>query len=242
MKVLQIFMRNPLRNFNYIIYSEVNNKAIFVDPLDIDKTLPIAIEHKLEPAWLLNTHDHPDHVKDNGRFMRETGASRLVLGDGEEFALSDRESIKAIHTPGHTDGHFCYLLCEDGEARSIISGDTLFNAGVGHCKLGGNPEQLYQTVSNIFSQLPDHLKVYPGHDYLLNNLRFAKSVEKDNQKVEEMIREREGQDQDREFTITDLKTEREINPFLRLEKLQTKFKNKSPREIFLELRSLRDKW
>lgn len=235
-------MRNSLRNFNYIVYSEVNHKAIFVDPLDIDKTLPVAKENGLEPAFLLNTHDHPDHVRDNDRFLQTTGARHLRLKDGESFELSPSETIQAIHTPGHTDGHFCYLLINEGRPEAFLSGDTLFNAGVGHCKLGGNPEALYATVTRKIGSLPGHLLMYPGHDYLLNNLRFAKTVEPDNPKIDEWIAKRESQDQDEEFVLTDLKTEREINPFLRLEKLRPKFDDKSPKEVFLKLRKLRDKW
>src|SRR5690554_3649904 len=164
MKVAQIYMRNPLRNFNYIVYSEANNNAIFIDPLDIDKTLPVARKLGLRPRWLLNTHGHPDHVKDNQRFLSDCEAERLSLKDGEIFELSPTESIKAIHTPGHTEDHFCFLLLERGEAVSLISGDTLFNAGVGHCKLGGDPEALYRTVSTKIAELPGRLLVYPGHD------------------------------------------------------------------------------
>ena len=242
MKVLQIFMRNPLRNFNYIVYSEINYKAIFIDPLDIGKTLPLAKEKGLEPQWLLNTHGHPDHVRANTEFLETTGAQHLQLKDGEVFHLSESESIRAIYTPGHTSEHICFLLEEDGKPTALISGDTLFNAGVGHCKLGGDVEDLYETITKKIATLPGHLILYPGHDYMLNNLRFARTIEQDNPKIDEMIAKRERQNLDEEFMLTTLEEEKGVNPFLRLENLKTKFKDKSPKEIFFELRSRRDRW
>lgn len=260
MKVLQIFMRNPLRNFNYILYSEVNHKAIFVDPLDIEKTLPLALEKGLEPAFLLNTHGHHDHIRGNKPFLEKTGAKHLKLKDGEEFFLSESESIQAIHTPGHTMDHYCFLLKEDGKAKSLVSGDTLFNAGVGNCKNGGDVEDLYRSITEKIAPLPDELELYPGHDYLLNNLLFAKSLIEDcehdcehswelsnEQKefesaVDEMIEMRKGQSLDDEFVITSLKTEKRINPFLKLDIFKSKFQDKDSKEIFYKLRSLRDQW
>lgn len=242
MKVIQVFMHNSLRNFNYILYSELNNKAIFVDPLDIDKTMPIAVAKGLEPAYLLNTHGHGDHIKDNKKFLETTNASHLQLDDGEEFQISTRESLKAIHTPGHTKDHFCFLLLTDGKPHSLISGDTLFNAGVGNCKNGGDVETLHRSVSEKISTLPDNLLIYPGHDYLLNNLEFAKTIEADNEKIDELIRVRKSQNLDEEFMLTTMKIERQINPFLRLEKLKSKTHHKDEKELFFELRSQRDQW
>ena len=36
---------------------------------------------------------------------------------------------------------------------------------------------LYQTINSIYDQLDDELIVYPGHDYLENNLKFTLSIE-----------------------------------------------------------------
>ncbi|MCO4754720.1 MAG: hypothetical protein KC478_09560, partial [Bacteriovoracaceae bacterium] len=237
-----IYMHNSLRNFNYILYSELNNKAIFIDPLDIDKTMPIALAKGIEPAYLLNTHGHGDHTKDNKKFLDTTGASHLQLDDGDVFQISERESIKAIHTPGHTQDHFCFILMTDGKEHSLISGDTLFNAGVGNCKNGGNVDTLYKSVTEKIAPLPDHLLVYPGHDYLLNNLEFAQTIEPDNEKITQMIEVRKSQKLDEEFMLTSMKVEKQINPFLRLDKIKTKTHHKDEKELFLELRSKRDQW
>lgn len=235
-------MRNPLRNFNYILYSEVNDKAIFVDPLDIDKTLPIAEEMGLKPAYLLNTHGHHDHIKGNNPFLEKTGAQHLKPKDGEKIQLSDSEYLETIYTPGHTKDHYCFILYTDGRAQALLSGDTLFNAGVGNCKNGGDVETLYRSVIEKLSKLPGGLILFPGHDYLLNNLEFAKTVDPQNEKIQSLIDKRKAQSLDDEFILTTLGEEREINPFLRLEKLGGKFQDMSAKEKFFELRALRDKW
>ena len=244
MKVLQIYMQNSLRNFNYILYSEVNHKAIFIDPFDIDKTMPLAIAKGLKPSYLLNTHKHPDHTKDNQRFLKSANAVQLDLNDGEEFQLSERESLQAVFTPGHTKDHFCFLLSLDEKAHSFISGDTLFNAGVGNCKNGGDVDELYETIVKKIAPLPDNLTVYPGHDYILNNLSFAQTVEKENKTAARLLERRKKQNLDQEFITTTMGEEKQINPFLRLDKLRAEPENKdkSEKDIFLQLRAQRDKW
>lgn len=242
MQVIQVFMHNSLRNFNYVIYSEKTKKAIFVDPYDIERTMPYAKELGLDPVGLINTHQHGDHVKDNERFLEMTKAVKIELKNGERYFLSDDESLQALDTPGHTMQHQCFFLEKGRKAWGILSGDTLFNAGVGNCKNGGNVETLYRTVKEVFAGLSDELILYPGHDYMLNNLDFCLSVDPDNQLAKEMRERRKAQDLDQEFIWTNLKQERQLNPFLRLDKLGGKFKDMSEKEIFFELRKLRDSW
>ncbi len=91
MKVLQIYMHNSLRNFNYIVYSESNKKAIFIDPLDNSKTLPVCEKLGLEPVYLINTHGHGDHTRGNADLLKRTNVERLRPSDGEVIELSDNE-------------------------------------------------------------------------------------------------------------------------------------------------------
>ena len=70
--------------------------------------------------------------------------------------------------------HICLLAHTDQPA--LFSGDTLFNAGAGNCHNGGHPDELYETFDQQLSKLRDDTLVYPGHDYLVNNLRFHYTV------------------------------------------------------------------
>lgn len=48
---------------------------------------------------------------------------------GETFKIGERISVKALHTPCHTQDSICYFM-EDGDQRVVFTGDTLFIAGV----------------------------------------------------------------------------------------------------------------
>ena len=78
--------------------------------------------------------------------------------------------LECMDTPGHTMCHICLRSHTDQPA--LFSGDTLFNAGAGNCHNGGNPEDLYATFVEQLATLPDDTRVYPGHDYIENNLQL----------------------------------------------------------------------
>ena len=243
MQVIQHFLNNPLRNFNYILGSDVTKEAVFIDPFDIDQTLPLCESRGLNAKYLLNTHAHHDHVRDNDKFLSLSGTERLPVTDKNSIELSDKEKIICHFTPGHMLKHFCFFLYEEGELDSIISGDTLFNAGVGNCKNGGDPELLYNTIRDYFLPLEDHIKLWPGHDYFLNNLKFAKSVDPNNTEIDKYIELRSPMNLDQEFLNTTIGEEKKINPFFRV--FQKDFQdqhNMNEKELFLWLRAKRDNW
>ncbi len=69
------------------------------------------------------------------------------------------ETVKIIHTPGHSSGGMCLLI--DGK---LFSGDTLFYRSVGRTDLyGGDWDALKKSVKNKLYALPDETEVYPGH-------------------------------------------------------------------------------
>ena len=72
------------------------------------------------------------------------------------------ESIRVIHTPGHTAGSVCYL-CGEGDGAFLLTGDTLFAQGVGRTDLyGGDSRQLAASLARLRS-LPPELPIHPGH-------------------------------------------------------------------------------
>jgi hydroxyacylglutathione hydrolase len=90
--------------------------------------------------------------------------------------------LESLDTPGHTMSHVCLLSRTDEPA--LVCGDTLFNAGAGNCHSGGHPVELYHTFTGQLAQLPDETLIYPGHDYIANNLRFTLDREPDNARAE----------------------------------------------------------
>jgi hydroxyacylglutathione hydrolase len=137
------------------------------------------------------------------------------------------------------------------DAPALFCGDTLFNAGAGNCHNGGHPSELYQTFATQLAKLPDATLVYPGHDYIANNLRFTLDREPDNNRAQQLLGQLGNQDPTRAM-VTTLALEKEINTFFRLHsktviaRLREVFpdlpEEPDAKTVFLKLRELRNKW
>jgi hydroxyacylglutathione hydrolase len=263
MIVRQVWTGNAYRNFNYLIACSETGEALAVDPLDYEKCLAAAKGEGWAITQILNTHEHRDHTGGNAPLAQKTGARILAhrnakdkipdmargLSAGDVIRVGKTVELEALDTPGHTMSHVCLLARTDQPA--LFSGDTLFNAGAGNCHNGGHPEELYKTFSQQLAKLPDDTLIYPGHDYIENNLRFTLSREPNNRRAQEMLEKLKGQDPSRAYVST-LAVEREINTFFRLTsptviaKLREAFpdlpEKPDARTVFLKLRELRNKW
>lgn len=263
MIVRQVWTGNAYRNFNYLIACAETGEALAIDPLDHEKCFAAAKREGWEITQILNTHEHRDHTGGNVPLAQKTGAKVLAhknakdkipemargLSAGDVIKVGRTVELEALDTPGHTMSHVCVLSHADQPA--LFSGDTLFNAGAGNCHNGGHPEELYKTFSQQLAKLADETLIYPGHDYIENNLRFTLSREPDNRRAREMLEQLKGQDPSRAYVST-LAVERQINTFFRLTsptviaKLREAFpdlpETPDPRTVFLKLRELRNKW
>ncbi|HEV8109187.1 MAG TPA: hydroxyacylglutathione hydrolase [Burkholderiales bacterium] len=263
MIVRQVWTGNAYRNFNYLIACAETGEALAIDPLDHEKCFAAAKREGWDITQILNTHEHRDHTGGNVPLAQKTGAKVLAhknakdkipemargLSAGDVIKVGRTVELEALDTPGHTMSHVCLLSHTDQPA--LFSGDTLFNAGAGNCHNGGHPEELYKTFSQQLAKLADETLIYPGHDYVENNLRFTLSREPDNRRAQELLDKLKDQDPSRAYVST-LAVEREINTFFRLTspgviaKLREAFpdlpEKPDPRSVFLKLRELRNKW
>ncbi len=228
MIVKQIWTANAYRNFNYLIACGETGEALAVDPLDYEKCLKAAKDEGWTITQILNTHEHRDHTGGNEPLVKKTGAKVLAhrnardkiagidrgLGAGDVVAIGKTVELEVLDTPGHTMSHVCLLSHTDEPA--LFCGDTLFNAGAGNCHNGGHPAELYKTFSEQLARLPDATRIYPGHDYIENNLRFTLDREPDNANAREMLGRLAGQDPGKAL-VTTLDIERRINTFFRLQ-------------------------
>lgn len=81
--------------------------------------------------------------------------------DGEELSIMGIK-IKVIATPGHTPGGCCFYMPRE---NFLFSGDTLFCQSVGRTDFpGGSMSQIVQSIRSKLLVLPDHTRVYPGHE------------------------------------------------------------------------------
>jgi hydroxyacylglutathione hydrolase len=263
MIVEQIWTGNSYRNFNYLIACPETGEALAVDPLEHEMCLSIAKDRGWNVTQILNTHEHGDHTGGNADMMKATGASLLAhanakdkipdmtrgLKAGDVIKIGKTVELEALDTPGHTMSHVCLFAHTDNPA--LVCGDTMFNAGAGHCKGGGHPDSLYDTFVNQLTKLPDNTLIYPGHDYIENNLEFTLDREPDNARAKQVLDDIKGQDTNKAF-VTSLALEKEINTFYRLQspgvidRLREAFpdlpENLDEKTVFLKLRELRNDW
>jgi hydroxyacylglutathione hydrolase len=263
MIIERIWTGNAWRNFNYLIACPETGEALAVDPLEADKCLAAARRGGFKITQVINTHEHGDHTGGNRAMIEATGAKLLAhenacdkipgvdrgLAGGEVIRVGRSVEFEVLDTPGHTMSHLCLLSRTD--PPSLISGDTLFNAGAGNCHNGGDPATLYRTFATRLAPLPDKTRVYPGHDYIATNLRFTLDREPDNARAAELLAEVENGEPEH-GPVTTLALEKEINTFFRLqspaviERLRQALpeigEDPDPEVVFLKLRELRNRW
>jgi hydroxyacylglutathione hydrolase len=258
MKIHQVYTASVLRNFTYLIELE-NGSAIAIDPWDELVVETLLSERKLSLKAIINTHEHWDHIQGNEALVAQHGCEvwahangqgkipglSRTLAAGEKISLDSGVELQVLDTPGHTFAHLCFLVLEDSEVKAVFTGDTLFNAGVGHCR-SGDAEVLYQTISQQFHCLPDNVIVYPGHEYLENNLRFTLSLEPDNHNAQTWLERAIKSDPTIAPITTCIGDERLFNSFFRLDSPQIRERldcqSASEEQVFIALRSKRDNW
>jgi hydroxyacylglutathione hydrolase len=263
MIVEQIWTGNSYRNFNYLIACPETGDALAIDPLDFQKCLAVAADRGWTISQILNTHEHGDHTGGNKGVVDATGALIIAhenakgripnmdrgVGAGDVVRVGNSIDLECLDTPGHTMSHICLLSKTDQPA--LFSGDTMFNAGAGNCHNGGHPSELYDTFETQLDKLDDNTQIFPGHDYLINNLQFTLDREPDNEEAQKMLADYAQQDPN-EALVTTLAQEREVNTFFRLDspsvitRLQLLYPDlgdqPDPRDVFLRLRELRNNW
>ena len=180
-----------MANFMYLIGDPQTREAVIVDPAwDVDGLIDLAQSDGYRVTAALVTHYHPDHVGGDllglpveglGRFLarcagpvyvnkHEAEGLKVVTGvaesdlkrveGGDEMVLGGVR-IRFLHTPGHTPGSQCFLIGD-----RLVAGDTLFVRGCGRVDLpGGDPEALYESLTQKLAKLPPGTVLYPGHHY-----------------------------------------------------------------------------
>jgi len=263
MLIEQLFIGNSLRNFNYLIACPKTGDALLIDPFDAKRCLARAAELNLNITQVINTHEHWDHVGGNAEIVAATQATIMAhfqaidsiphatrgLHAGDIIKVGSTINIEVLDTPGHTMAHVC-LLAHSGDEKALFSGDTLFNAGCGNCYNGGDVHAMFHTVAGQLARLPDDTKLYPGHEYLQNNLRFSLFHEPTNQRAQNLL-DSITWDETNPFVST-LGLEKEISPFFRLANPEIVHRltadypelsaTPSSEDVFVRLRQLRDKW
>jgi glyoxylase-like metal-dependent hydrolase (beta-lactamase superfamily II) len=159
-------------NFSYIIADEATLEAIVIDPsFNSDKIASVVRKRGLQVKYVVNTHQHADHIADNEEIKSVFNAKivahqqartrkDLRVTDGQTLAFG-KLTAKVIHTPGHSPDGICLLV-----GNKLFTGDTLFVGECGRTDLvGGSVSDLYDSLFGKLMKLDDNIEVYPGHDY-----------------------------------------------------------------------------
>ncbi len=181
--LIETFTVGILSTNCYVAHSQLTKEAIIIDPgleslTEAQQIFDHIIMNSLKAKLILNTHGHEDHISGNGLiqakynvpiYIHKLDSSVLedlqkgnypapvLLEEGSQISFGD-QTLKVLHTPGHTPGSIC-LKSE----RLIFTGDTLFAEGIGRTDFpGGSNRDMQQSLKRL-AHLPDNLLIYPGH-------------------------------------------------------------------------------
>lgn len=254
MSALHIELVPCLRdNYAYLLRDSEDGVCAVVDPSEAAPVRAALQAHGWRLTHILNTHHHPDHTGGNAALKLESGAT--VIGpekdraripaldegvvEGSSLILGSHRA-RVLEIPAHTRAHIAFVFDDD---KAVFTGDTLFAMGCGRL-FEGTPEMMWRSLSKLM-ELDDSMRVYCGHEYTLNNGRFASSLEPGNTELRARMRDVE------ELRATDAPTipstiglEKRTNPFLRPHSAEIRQTLNMPHagdvEVFAEMRARKD--
>jgi hydroxyacylglutathione hydrolase len=178
----------PWETNAYLVWDGGSSDALVLDP-GMGAAEPLvqrATANGLRLHLVANSHGHVDHIFDNAAIVRSSGAPLAIhpddayrleghnsygftversvatqdLGEGDQLAIGDL-TFDILHTPGHTEGSVC--LYEE-RAGILLAGDVLFAGSYGRTDLpGGDDELMVASLTRLARELPDAVRVLPGH-------------------------------------------------------------------------------
>lgn len=217
----------PLPAFtdNYIWVLHDTQRALVVDPGEVDGVLVWLKQQGLQLDTILITHHHADHTGGVAALRQATGA-RVIgptvepmpeplqrVDDGDVVSVLGLP-FEVIKVPGHTSGHIAFFCPNVAGAPLLFCGDTLFSGGCGRL-FEGTPAQMLTSLDRL-SALPDSTQVCCTHEYTLANLKFAQAVEPLNAELATYIAHcQQLRAQNFPTLPSSIQVEKQINPFLR---------------------------
>jgi hydroxyacylglutathione hydrolase len=234
-------------NFIYLLID--GERAAVVDPGNADVVLTALRDLRLSLECILITHHHGDHTAGCLELKRATGCRLIgpaggsvpfdtLVGDGDAVSFSS-EVLSVMSVPGHTQHDVAYYLPNES---MLFVGDVLFAGGCGRL-FTGDAALMWSSLCRLRS-LPGDTRVYGGHDYRVDNLKFAADVERHNRDLQERIAQT--RDAPHSGFPSTLSEELQTNPFLRCDVATVKeavgLPHADAEMVFSELRRRKDRW
>jgi hydroxyacylglutathione hydrolase len=204
---------------------------------------------------ILVTHHHADHTdgimalkdKYKCRVVAPAAEAKKIPGVDETVREGDKVKVgnltgNVIETPGHTLGHIAFWFHAD---KLAFVGDTLFSIGCGRV-IEGTMDQMWGSMLKL-RDLPDDTQIYCGHEYTAVNIKFALSIDKDNQVLAARDAQVQQQLAEGEPTIpVTIGDEKLANPFLRADVADLAcdigMAGKPAAQVFAEIRARKNKF
>ncbi|MFC1515051.1 MBL fold metallo-hydrolase [Candidatus Omnitrophota bacterium] len=185
--IVEILEVGPFATNCYVV-GVPGGAGFIIDPGDEAASIKaVAAKHRLDLRFVINTHGHIDHIKEDASFglpvlihsrdkvqlfdpaanlssflftpfVLDKAIEVRTLEDGQSLDL-DGIQLEVLHTPGHSPGGICIR----GEGY-LFSGDTLFSRSIGRTDLkGGDYDQLIRGIKDKLFSIEEDLVVFPGH-------------------------------------------------------------------------------
>ncbi|PJG86446.1 hydroxyacylglutathione hydrolase [Conservatibacter flavescens] len=228
----------PALNDNYIwVYGRENLPVIVIDPSESKQVIRYLNEQNLSLEAILLTHLHDDHVGGVAALKAHypdvpVFGSTETANKGAEYIVNSgvfstkHYNVQVLPSGGHTANHVSFLIDDH-----LFCGDTIFSGGCGRV-FTGDYALMFESLQRL-KALPDTTIICPAHEYTLSNLCFAehimteKSAVQNHKVLVEQLRAEQ-----KPSLPTSLGLEKQINPFLQVNDLQT----------FIQLRKAKDQF
>src|SRR4051812_10647746 len=246
----QVFDVEPIPclrdNYAYLIHERGGEDAFVVDPSEAAPIAAALRERRLRLRGILATHHHHDHVggiaelagggdvwvaghaDDRGRIPRQTIFLEAPRGSFVPAGVTVAgRALMGMHIPGHTRAAIAWGLAASGGGAptDVFTGDTLFAGGCGRL-FEGTPEQMFASLRSI-TALPPPTRLWFGHEYTANNLRFAAAVEPDSPPIADRLAHLPAC-----TTPTTVALELATNPFVRAGSVEELASRRSAKDSF----------
>lgn len=185
-----------LAQASWLVGCPATGEALVVDPnRDVERYLAVAAAERLRIRHVAETHIHADFVSGLRELVVRTGAKAYLSGeggaewsygfageleaellfDGSEFRVG-KVVVRAVHTPGHTPEHLCFMVTDTAGAdqpMGVFTGDFVFVGDIGRPdlleKAAGAAGTMEASARRLYASLqrfrtwPDWLQLWPGH-------------------------------------------------------------------------------
>lgn len=247
----------PAFEDNYIWLIHNNKQAIVIDPGDAAPVVAALNQHHLTLDTILITHHHHDHIDGVAHLLNQYPQAQAYAPTLENYPFKHIAVSESAHPrlmplgidlcvldcAGHTKDHIAYFAKLPNNQYWLFSGDVIFAAGCGFVPEGCYV-QAYQSLQKI-ATLPPQTQIFCTHEYTLNNIQFALTIEPNNLALQQRLKNTlQTRKYNRPTLPTSVGLELETNPFLRCDNndiiTTVNIKNPNNLSTFTALRKLKN--